>query len=195
MEKGTRRAGGRWGHFLVPWCPASCYKACGEGWASSWGLFYENPKPITKSLLPRPTHFQEARLLIPAHQGLGLFFFFSFSPRTLLNSISPFCSTTFCHFSLVVVWSLSRVWLFCDPTVCSPPGSFVHVVSRQEDWGGLPFPSPGGLGLDIWILGRHQCSICGIDLRHQLIHQSPSDGEREPMCVDVIYILYILSIL
>ena len=28
---------------------------------------------------------------------------------------------------------------------CSPPGSSVHGISQQEDWGGLPFPSPGDL--------------------------------------------------
>ena len=25
---------------------------------------------------------------------------------------------------------------------CSPPGSSVHGISRQEDWSGLPFPFP-----------------------------------------------------
>ena len=30
-----------------------------------------------------------------------------------------------------------------DPMDCSPPGSSVHGISRQEYWGGLPFPSPG----------------------------------------------------
>ena len=27
----------------------------------------------------------------------------------------------------------------------NPPGSSVHGLSRQEDWSGLPFPSPGDL--------------------------------------------------
>ena len=30
-----------------------------------------------------------------------------------------------------------------DPMDCSPPGSSVHGISRQEYWSGLPFPSPG----------------------------------------------------
>ena len=31
----------------------------------------------------------------------------------------------------------------CDPTDGSPPGSSVHgILSRQEHWSGLPFPSP-----------------------------------------------------
>ena len=31
----------------------------------------------------------------------------------------------------------------CDPMDCSPPGSSVHGILRQEYWSGLPFPSPG----------------------------------------------------
>ena len=34
---------------------------------------------------------------------------------------------------------------FCDPMDCSPPGSFVHGIPRQEYWSGLPFASPGNL--------------------------------------------------
>ena len=33
----------------------------------------------------------------------------------------------------------------CDPMDCSPPGSSVYGISRQEYWSGLPFPSPGDL--------------------------------------------------
>ena len=33
----------------------------------------------------------------------------------------------------------------CDPLECSPPGTTVHGISRQESWSGLPFPSPGYL--------------------------------------------------
>ena len=33
----------------------------------------------------------------------------------------------------------------CDPVDCSPPGSSVHGVSRQEYLRGLPFPPPGDL--------------------------------------------------
>ena len=31
----------------------------------------------------------------------------------------------------------------CDPIDCSPPGSSVHWVLRQEYWSGLPFPTLG----------------------------------------------------
>ena len=46
---------------------------------------------------------------------------------------------------LGVCWSLSRVWLFCDPIYCSLPCSSVHGISQQEYWSGFPFPSPGDL--------------------------------------------------
>ena len=31
----------------------------------------------------------------------------------------------------------------CNPMDCSPPGSSVHGISRQENWSGLSFPPPG----------------------------------------------------
>ena len=34
---------------------------------------------------------------------------------------------------------------FCSLMECSPPGSSVLGFSGQEDWNGLPFPSPGDL--------------------------------------------------
>ena len=33
----------------------------------------------------------------------------------------------------------------CNLMYCSPPGSSVHGISRQEYWNGLPFPSAGDL--------------------------------------------------
>ena len=30
-----------------------------------------------------------------------------------------------------------------DPLDYSPPGSSIHVISQQEYWSALPFPSPG----------------------------------------------------
>ena len=33
----------------------------------------------------------------------------------------------------------------CEPIDRSPPGSYVHEISRQKYWRGLPFPSPGDL--------------------------------------------------
>ena len=33
----------------------------------------------------------------------------------------------------------------CNPMDCSPPGSSVHGISRQEYWSGLPCPPPGDL--------------------------------------------------
>ena len=33
----------------------------------------------------------------------------------------------------------------CDSVDCSPPGSSVHGIPRQENWSELPFPSLGDL--------------------------------------------------
>ena len=69
----------------------------------------------------------------------------------ILSFIYPLCKEDnaslleMYHFLVVVALSLSRVQLSCDPMDCSPPGSSVHGVSRQESWSGLPFPSPGDL--------------------------------------------------
>ena len=43
--------------------------------------------------------------------------------------------------SVVAQWCLT----LCDPMDCSPPGSSVYMISQQEYWSGLPFPSPGDL--------------------------------------------------
>ena len=53
-----------------------------------------------------------------------------------------------CHFLLqcMNVKSESEVAQSCptpsDPMDCSPPGSSVHGISRQEHWSGVPLPSP-----------------------------------------------------
>ena len=39
----------------------------------------------------------------------------------------------------------SFFFFFCKPMDCSPPGSPVHGISRQEYWSGLPCPPPGDL--------------------------------------------------
>ena len=38
---------------------------------------------------------------------------------------------------------LSRVWLFCDPVDCSPPGSSVHGISQARvlKWVAISFPN------------------------------------------------------
>ena len=38
--------------------------------------------------------------------------------------------------------SLQSCPTLCNPMDCSPPGSSVHGLLRQEYWNGLPFPSP-----------------------------------------------------
>ena len=101
----------------------------------------------------------------------------------------------------VVVWSLSHVWLFCDPMDCSLPGSSVQGFSRQEYRSGLQFPSPGylprplqscdcsrvgvlsflsslrarqltaGSGCNYWQLW-HLCCICKWILHHWLTREA-----------------------
>ena len=49
-------------------------------------------------------------------------------------------------YSLVgVVQSLKSCPTLCNPMDCSPPGSSIHGISRQEYWSGLPCPPPGHL--------------------------------------------------
>ena len=41
----------------------------------------------------------------------------------------------------------------CDPMGCSPPSSSVHEISQQDNYCGLPFPSPGDFpnpGIEPW---------------------------------------------
>ena len=44
-------------------------------------------------------------------------------------------------------WSLSHVWLFVTPWTVAHQASLSMGFSRQEDWNGLPLPSPGGSSL------------------------------------------------
>ena len=72
-------------------------------------------------------------------------------PQTLFKHVSALVNRnqhfpSFWKFpSNVFVVQLSGIQLFCNSTDCSPPGSSVHGISRQEYWSRLPFPSPGDL--------------------------------------------------
>ena len=55
----------------------------------------------------------------------------------------------------VCVCVISHFYL-CDPIDCSPPGSSIHGISRQEYWSGLPFPTPGNLPIS----GIKHISLC-----------------------------------
>ena len=60
------------------------------------------------------------------------------------------------HLPFLSPWALSQLFsrcfhpcfvakscpTLCDPVDCSPPGSSIHQVSRQEYWSGLSFPFP-----------------------------------------------------
>ena len=50
------------------------------------------------------------------------------------------------YIKYIIEQTLSQLYLtLSDPMDCSPPGSSVHGLSRQEHWSGLPSPSPGDL--------------------------------------------------
>ena len=50
---------------------------------------------------------------------------------------------------VVVIWSLSRVWLFATPWTVAHQAPLSMGFSRQEYWSGLPFPSPKQLGEEL----------------------------------------------
>ena len=56
--------------------------------------------------------------------------------KTNLFQVHPVCMC-----AQLIQWSPT----LCDPMDCSPSGSTVHRISRQEYWSGLPFPTPGDL--------------------------------------------------
>ena len=43
----------------------------------------------------------------------------------------------------------------CDPIDCNLPGSSVHGIPRHEYWRGLPFPTPGSIGMLAFKHGFH----------------------------------------
>ena len=49
------------------------------------------------------------------------------------------------YFVAVVVYSLSRIWLFCDPMDCRLSSSSVHEISQTRILEGVAIPSPGHL--------------------------------------------------
>ena len=53
----------------------------------------------------------------------------------------------YCSSSLRIMCAQSLQWCptLCHPVYCSPPGSSVHGIPRQEYWSGLPCPPPGDL--------------------------------------------------
>ena len=59
--------------------------------------------------------------------------------------------TIWCNFFCnTIVWILRFVLAqlcltLCNPVGCNPPGFSVHGIIEQENWSGLPFPTPGDL--------------------------------------------------
>ena len=97
------------------------------------------------------------------HEVMGLdamllvFWMLSFKPAFSLSSVTfikrLFSSSAFCHKGGVIndgekkvkVKSLSHVRLFVTPCTVAHQAPPSMEFSRQEYWGGLPFPSPGDL--------------------------------------------------
>ena len=55
------------------------------------------------------------------------------------------CAPRSRHLEKVEVTVTQSCPTLCDPMDYSPPQSSVHGLFRQENWSGLPFPSPGDL--------------------------------------------------
>ena len=69
-------------------------------------------------------------------------------PSPLGHHRAPSCtvgSRQLFQFTLCMCLATQSCLTLCDPVDCSPLGSSVHGISRQECWSGLPFPSPGDL--------------------------------------------------
>ena len=57
---------------------------------------------------------------------------------------NPHHRKAYCEVKVKVLVTQSHPTV-CDPTDCSPPGSSVHGILRQEHWSGSLFPSPKDL--------------------------------------------------
>ena len=60
-------------------------------------------------------------------------------------TVGPCCLSTAYIIAVTVVWSLSCVQLFEAPWTVAHQAPLSMEFLRQEDWSGLPFPSPGNL--------------------------------------------------
>ena len=54
---------------------------------------------------------------------------------------NPHHRKAYCEVKVKVLVTQSHLTV-CNPMDCSPPGSSVHGILRQEHWSGQPFPSP-----------------------------------------------------
>ena len=79
---------------------------------------------------------------------------------------------------LNVVVVVNHVWLFELPWTIAPQAPLSVELSRQEYWGGLPFPSPGGL-LDP---GTEPVSLASRALAGGLFSSVPPEKPVFKMC-------------
>ena len=93
-------------------------------------------------------HFSVYKILCRLHQSLGAYLApcGSFTRNVLwkiqMNFLSNPCLS---HKVIVRIKSESRVQLFATPWTVAYQAPLSMGFSRQEYWGGLPFPSPGDL--------------------------------------------------
>ena len=59
----------------------------------------------------------------------------------LLMGMFPLTTTAESGLLFIYLWSLSHVWLFCNPMDCSPTGSSIHGISQARilEWVAIPF--------------------------------------------------------
>ena len=67
------------------------------------------------------------------------------SAAGLILSFQAISFNTQIYCVCVCAKSLQSCPALCNPMDCSPPGSSVHGILRQEYWSGLPCPPPGDL--------------------------------------------------
>ena len=102
----------------------------------------------------RPHGLQPPRLLCPwdfpgTSTRVGCHCLLLLSAQWALNvinqNITDSSVATEWHQWAIVIYSLSRVWLFCDPMDCGPPGASVRGISQAVILEWLPFLPPGDL--------------------------------------------------
>ena len=81
--------------------------------------------------------------------------------------------------------------VLCDPMDCSPPGSSVHGILRQEYWSRLPFPFPGDLpnpGIEPMSTAAPALQVDSLPLRRQGTCNQCLKNINEVFCI-----LFIIS--
>ena len=132
-------------HSAYPTYMQSTYHAkCRTGWSSSW-----NQDCWEKYLLPQICRWHTVMaeseeelksLLMKVKEESEKAGFKLNIQRAKIMASAPITSWQMC-----VLSRFSCVWLFVTPWTVAHQAPLSMRFSRQENWGGLPFPSPGDL--------------------------------------------------